>query len=416
MTPVDGRRPLCTQMCTHDLGRGTNMVPDSASAFADKLRQLRARRGLSLRQLAAIVHHGKSYLHELETGRKPPTAAVARRLDAALEAAGSLADLICPVEPTGEERRRPIEPVMPPGEPMGERDVEQLHETVRQLVMLDTVHGSEGLYSTAVRAFRNAHRRMSTSGVRTGLLGDIHAAVAEVGEVAAWLAYDSERQQISRQVANEAMLIAQLAGDTSMHRFLLSHLSMQATYQGRGAEGLAIADRTLAENPRSGRVVGMMRVRRARALGQLGDSGQALAELERASNQLADGVGPDDPPWTWWLHTAELAVHEARIRAAGGDARGAVTASERSVLHLPAGQGRDQALYRAWLIVDLIGVQAWRDGDRVIADLMIKAPTVGSARVPRILRSADGQAARAGAPSWFRDALREAAEVSDPAA
>ena len=37
-----------------------------------------------MRELAALVHHGKSYVHELETGHKRPTTDVARRLDDAL--------------------------------------------------------------------------------------------------------------------------------------------------------------------------------------------------------------------------------------------------------------------------------------------------------------------------------------------
>ena len=45
---------------------------------------MRAEHGLSVRELAALVHHGKSYVHELETGHKRPTTDVARRLDDAL--------------------------------------------------------------------------------------------------------------------------------------------------------------------------------------------------------------------------------------------------------------------------------------------------------------------------------------------
>lgn len=66
--------------------------------FAAELRRLRDQRGLSIRGLAALVHHGKSYVHELETGQKQPTPAVARRLDDALGASGRLIDLLSSVE------------------------------------------------------------------------------------------------------------------------------------------------------------------------------------------------------------------------------------------------------------------------------------------------------------------------------
>lgn len=391
------------------------MTPDP-SAFAADLRRLRTARGLSLRDLAATANYGKSYLHDLETGRKPPTAATAARLDDVLAAGGDLVRHLNPDYTTPPPHRGLTLAPAEPQAPMGEQDIEDLRATVHHLVALDTLHGSDGLYGSAVRAFRTAHRRLSTVGARPGLRADVHAAVAEVGEVAAWLSYDSEHQDVSRQVAHDARLVAQLAGDTSMARFLLSHLSMQATYLGRGAEGLDLADRVIAEEPHSKRVVGMMRVRRARALGQLGDARTALDELRCARTELAGGIGPNDPGWTWWLHAAELAVHEARIKSAGGDALGAVASSEQSVLHLPAGQGRDQALFRAWLLSDLVDVRAWREADQVAEQLLIKAPVASSARVPRILRAAHRRASRAGAPCWFTDVVREAAEVADPAA
>jgi transcriptional regulator with XRE-family HTH domain len=62
--------------------------------FADVLRRLRVARGLSLRDLATQTHRAKSALHDLETGRKQPTAETARHLDEALTAGGELAALV----------------------------------------------------------------------------------------------------------------------------------------------------------------------------------------------------------------------------------------------------------------------------------------------------------------------------------
>ncbi|MBU2671041.1 helix-turn-helix domain-containing protein, partial [Actinoplanes bogorensis] len=61
-----------------------------AARFSDELRRLRAERGLSYRALAELAHHGKSYIEDLEKGRKPPNDAVAERLDQALGAGGRL--------------------------------------------------------------------------------------------------------------------------------------------------------------------------------------------------------------------------------------------------------------------------------------------------------------------------------------
>lgn len=63
----------------------------TGSPFAALLKDLRLRRGYSLRRLGGLVHYSHGYLRELETGEKQPTAAVAAALDRALDAAGQLA-------------------------------------------------------------------------------------------------------------------------------------------------------------------------------------------------------------------------------------------------------------------------------------------------------------------------------------
>lgn len=369
-------------------------------AFADAVRQRLTAAGLSQAALATRVPMSPAYLSRILAGKRQPTVQIAEGIDRALGADGELAALVGGPEPVVDGRR-----------PMDDGDLQRLHDTVRQLVALDTAHGSDGLYVVAARAFHAARDQMAYAGVKPAHRSDLNAAVAEVGEVAAWLAYDSEQHDASRQLATEAALVARVAGDRSMERFLLSHLAMQAVYLDRGAEALAIADRVLTEEPRSARVTAMMRVRRARALGVLGDRTAGLAELAAARPVLERGLRPEDPSWTWWLHDAEFAVHEGRLRAATGDRRGAVAASQAAVEALPAGQSRDHALYRAWLLRDLVDARGWRDADFVAEDLQVRLSVAGSARVARLLRGAARSAEQSKAPGWLRDAVRAAGEA-----
>lgn len=366
------------------------------SAFIEDMRRRMLLAGLSQAALAALVPLDPGHLSRIVNGHRKPTPEVADGIDRALNAGGELAALADEPEPVADARR-----------PMDASDLERLHNTVQQLVSLDTAHGSDGLHLVAARAFQAARDQLAIA-VVPALASDLAAAVAEVGEVAAWLAYDSEHHDQSRQLATDAAFVARMAGDTSMERFLLSHLSMQAVYLGRGAEALTIADRVLSEGPASRRVDAMLRLRRARALGVLGDRTEGLAELSRARAILEDGVRPGDPQWSWWLHTAELNVHEARLLAAVGDRKGAVVASQKAVAALPERQGRDHALYRAWLLRDLVDARAWRDAEHVAQELMSRAPVVGSARVPRLLSAAVTAVERSKAPGWVRDAVRAA--------
>jgi transcriptional regulator with XRE-family HTH domain len=62
--------------------------------FPTELARLRRQRGLSLRELSRVVFYGKSFLHDLECGRKRPAVDVARQLDDALRAGGTLAAMV----------------------------------------------------------------------------------------------------------------------------------------------------------------------------------------------------------------------------------------------------------------------------------------------------------------------------------
>jgi hypothetical protein len=68
----------------------------SARLFSAELRLRRQAAGLSLSGLARRVHYSKGYLSKIETGLKQPNADLARRCDAALDAAGELAALAAP--------------------------------------------------------------------------------------------------------------------------------------------------------------------------------------------------------------------------------------------------------------------------------------------------------------------------------
>ncbi|GAB1641130.1 helix-turn-helix domain-containing protein [Krasilnikovia sp. MM14-A1259] len=78
-------------------------MTDPSSRFATELRRLRTQRGLSYRALAQRANQGKSYIEDLEKGRKPPNPAVAANLDKALDAHERLAATLRPAIDHGAE-------------------------------------------------------------------------------------------------------------------------------------------------------------------------------------------------------------------------------------------------------------------------------------------------------------------------
>jgi transcriptional regulator with XRE-family HTH domain len=69
-------------------------VTGQLGVFGPELRRRRVAAGLSLSDVAKMVHYSKSYLSKIENGVKPPSAELARVCDVALRAGGDLAALV----------------------------------------------------------------------------------------------------------------------------------------------------------------------------------------------------------------------------------------------------------------------------------------------------------------------------------
>jgi transcriptional regulator with XRE-family HTH domain len=69
-------------------------VDGDGSGFGWQLREYRERANLSLAEFAQVMHYSPSYLSRIETGRRPPTEAIAWECDRALGADGALGALV----------------------------------------------------------------------------------------------------------------------------------------------------------------------------------------------------------------------------------------------------------------------------------------------------------------------------------
>lgn len=364
------------------------------SVFAGRMTELMSAGGHSYRTLAAAVNADPGYLNKVATGARPtPGPSLVRALDTALGAHGELVELA----------RREQVPAVPTGpRPLAELDAGITRATTGHLVALDTLHGSDGLSPIAVRAFRTAADKLAVAGGTT----DARSAIADLGAAAAWITSDDVQRDASRAIALEALALADMSGDTRMHRFLLSHLSMVSEHAGRYGDALAYAEQIAAAQPASPRIRAMVEVRRARALSGLGAHRQALDAWDAAEHLLTESPHADDG-LTYWIHDAEMAIHRAVILTRG-QSRDAVDWAHRGVEWLPEEQGRDQVLFRAMLLHDAVAAHAWREVPVIVEDLLRHAGDGRSARVPEEIGRAWQVVTDGRAPKGARDAVRAA--------
>ena len=284
--------------------------------------------------------------------------------------------------------------------------VASIRETSQELVRLSGVRGGDDVLPMALRAFRAAGHTLGKGDHPRAVERDLIAATGELGEVTAWLAYDADRQDVSRQVIHEALVLSRRAGDRDMERFELTHLAMQSVHLHRPAEALRIT-RGFPDGCLPPRVEAVLAIREGRALAQLGQAGDALAELARARSILLDGVAARDPYWTWWVDDAEVLWHTGMAHAQLGDWAGAIPKLREAVRLRGASQRRARFNDTVYLLNALVHVGDWREAEPVLRDAVRRMDEVSSAIITNVLRRVADRIAGSDAPSTVADLADE---------
>lgn len=296
-------------------------------------------------------------------------------------------------------------PSLPEGAPVTEEYVAALRDSCRALVTLDNTAGGTTLVPVATGLFTRAHAHLASGRYLPRIEHDLEAAVGEIGEIAAWFAYEADRQELSRRLITEALTVSRLAGDHDMEVLGLSHLAMQGIYLGRSREALKIAESVLAGRRLSGRMAALFHIRRGRALAQLGDMTAAHDALGHAEALVNDGIDDRDPAWTWWIDAHELTWHRAMCHVDASQWGLAAEAAAVTAETCRPGNARCGFNDYAHLLAALTHARAWREAEPVAAEVIKRAAEVRSARTENLLRRVADQIIHAapGPPSTLVD-------------
>lgn len=371
-----------------------------AETFGQRLRRFRNAAGISQLELAERVHADQSAVSRWENDRTTPSETVLEQLDQLLETGGELARLAFPVTAAT---------LLPQDEQVTDDHVDELRSCIANLVALDGRHGGVELVPMAERVFRTASRRLTAGRCPSRLEPDFAATVAELGEVAGWLAFDATRFERARAINLEALHHARLAGDSSMELFLLGNMAMQAQESGQAQEALRIVG--LMERFRlSPRLRIMVALRRARAAADLGDE-RSFRLIQRAKRAVDDSVQDSDPEWAWWVDLRELRMHEGGMWRAVGRPERAVDCYADALDAVPTDYRWAAYVGGATLLAALVEARAWREAETAAERVVGLAPDVSSGRASRRLRDAATTARRNRAPSSLEGMLTALATV-----
>ena len=266
----------------------------------------------------------------------------------------------------------------------------------------DTRLGARDVVDSAVRSAAQAHR---TAVTRFDSDRDVLAATAEAHQIAGWVAFDSELQELSRRMSVRALHLAGAAGDRSMEYFVLSQLALQDVHLRRPVEAAQLCESALAGA--RGSVATLFTLRASRAAAQTGEHRRARRLIRQTRERHLDGPRPGDPAWTWWLNEAEISWHHGMTHTDTG-AWGRAAEHFADACRRTPHQGRSAAVYRASLLYALARAGSWAEAENVLVHQVLPhKDAVASVRTQRIL----DHAARLLDTARRRPSLRETARL-----
>lgn len=282
---------------------------------------------------------------------------------------------------------RPPEALGFPPEPhlAGATLLEDLRATKSRLVALDSEYGGNEIVGMAVCAWQAASNQLAAGGLEGAPERDVLAALGDLASVAAWAAYDAEQHDTARKMIMEAMQASRAAGDRSMVLFELDSLAMQAVRLDRAGEAARLVDEVQSTQRLTPRVRAICHIRRGGAASIAGQRHDALSEMGRARALFDDGVGTNDPAWTWWIDESELAWHEGMALMRLGDPAGAVERFVEARASWPVAARRSRWGTLAHLLDAETAAGAWSGAEERMATLLPDCTSFRSARVARVL-------------------------------
>lgn len=326
-------------------------------SFPDRMRHLREERGLSLRGLAKLTVHGKSYLHELETGRKTPTPQAAQRIDDALDAKGELVALAAVRR--GIRRREFVaaaglaaalpHTLLTHGRQVGAATPRRLAERTARLRRLDNYLGggdTREVYAAEVASTTALVRDGSYSEtIRRQLL----AILAEQAQLAGWAAFDAGEHDVAERYYRTSLAAAGDAEDRALMGNALAFLSYQQPASGHPATETASAACETAGASASPRVLALLHLRAAWAFAVAGDAPAVDRHLGLGTTWLAQHDDRPEPDWVYWVDGLEGQIMTGRCWSVLRRPVRAIPVLERAIAAFDDTHARDKALYLSWL-------------------------------------------------------------------
>ena len=139
---------------------------------------------------------------------------------------------------------------------------------------------------------------------------ELFAAVARLCDIAGFMCFDSDDQGLGQKYFITALRLAKTSGDQVLGAHILTDMSMQAQYQRRAHEAVALADAGVAAAARSASasVLARSHAVQARAFAMRGDANDSDHALNQAEKALDRAIPRSEPFWITFFTPQQLAA------------------------------------------------------------------------------------------------------------
>ncbi|MFG2098549.1 hypothetical protein [Streptomyces sp. NPDC048612] len=226
-----------------------------------------------------------------------------------------------------------------------------LRSSIEDYWRRDDEHGGEALRPAVVGQLRYVESLLTQcrgGGVRRELLG----VAAELSRLTGWTYFDARQFSQARLYFGQALGFAKDVDDRQFMANVLACMSLQATYQDRPTDALALAAAAQDHARASGtpRVLSMLSMREAFAHATLGSRSGAHAAIGEAHRQFERISESDsDPSWVMYFDEHKLTVDTGIAHAQLGEAGVAEPLMAQALHPERSTNQRGRAFHAIWL-------------------------------------------------------------------
>ncbi|QKW51049.1 hypothetical protein [Streptomyces buecherae] len=267
--------------------------------------------------------------------------------------------------------------------------VRALHSSIEDYWRRDDEHGGEALRPAVVGQLRYVVQMIKES--REGeFRRSLYGIAAELARLTGWTYFDARQYSQARVYFTEALQLAKANDDHQFVANVLSCMSLQATYEDRAADAVALSTAAQDSARRLGgtpRVMAMLSMREAFAHATMGNdtaTHAALGESHRQFERISDA--DPDPAWVTYFDEPKLTVDTGIARARLGEAAAAEPLIAAALRREPDNNHRGRAFHGFWLAITQLQRGNVDQACHTATQALETAAVVGSERITGHLR------------------------------